>query len=120
MRSNSSIIAEFIFGILLAYSGILILRKNNNWFNILITLTIGIIVHIIFTLFLRVSSQEFDLDLIGRTILGITFSFGIYKLTEYLMQINKLELYMTTQKLNLIIGFLIGLFPFLFRNVFFN
>lgn len=120
MRSNSSIIAEFIFGILLTYSGIQLLRKNKSWLNVLKILTIGIIANIIFALSLRILSREFDLELITRIIIGISIGFGIYILTEYLTRINKSELNFKTQKLNLIIGISIGLFPFLFRNIFFN
>ena len=119
MRSNSSIIAEFIFGILFTYSGIQLLRKSRGWLNVLKTLTIGIIVNIVFALFMRVLAYEFDLDLLGRIALGITFSFGIYKLTEYLTRINQSEWNFKSLKLNLIIGILIGLFPFLFRNIYF-
>ncbi len=118
MRSNSSIIAEFIFGILLIYSGIQLLRKNKKWLNILRILTIGILVNILFDLSLRTLTRSFDLDLIGRIIIGTIFGFGIYKLTEYLIRMNNSEWNFKTQKLSFIIG--IGLFPFLFRNVFFN
>ena len=119
MRSNSSIIAEFIFGILFAYSGIQIFRKNKNWLNVLKILIIGIIINIVFALFIKIWTYEFDLDLLGRIALGITFSFGIYKLTEYLTRINSTKWNLKTEKLNFIIGIVIGLFPFLFRNIFF-
>ena len=117
MRSNSSIISEFIFGILLTYSGIQLLRRNEIWLNILRILTIGILANILFALSMRILSREFDLELLGRIILGIIFGFGIYKLTEYLIRINNSEWNFKTQKLSFIIGIGIGLFPFLFQNL---
>jgi hypothetical protein len=46
MRSNSSIIAEFIFGTLLSLSGFQILKNNKSWLNLIKTLTVGVIINI--------------------------------------------------------------------------
>lgn len=119
MRSNSSLIAEFTFGVLFAYSGIQLLRKNKIWINTLKTLAIGILINISFALSIRILTYEFDIELLGRIALGTTFSLGIYTLTKYLTRINNFEKSFKSQKLNLIIGILIGLFPFLFQNIYF-
>jgi hypothetical protein len=119
MRQNSSIIAEFIFGILLATSGILIFINNKNWLNLIKMLTIGIITNLVFALSLRITGYIFNWNLLAELSIHIIIGFGIYKLTEYLNRVNQSEWNLKKQKRNFIIGIIIGLFPFLFRNIFF-
>ena len=118
-RGNSSIIAEFIFGILLTISGFQILRENKSWLNLVKILAIGVIINIVFYLTLSITSSKIDKVLIIIVITGIFFSYGIYKLTKYLIGINDSEWNIKTERTNLIIGFIIGLFPYLFLNVFY-
>ena len=118
-RNNSSIIAEFIFGVLLSGSGILMLTESKIWLNIMKPLAIGIIVNIAFALILIIIQSEFDSHLIIGILVGISFSYGIYKLAKYLIDINDSEWNIKAEKINLIIGILIGVFPYLFLNVYF-
>jgi len=119
MRSNSSIIAEFTFGFLLTYSGIQLLIKNKSKLNIIKVLMIGVISNMLLALSLRALLNGFDLELLGRIVLSILFGFGIYKLTQYLIWINHLDRDLKKQKVIFLIGIIIGLFPFLFRNIYF-
>ncbi len=119
MRSNSSIIAEFIFGTLLCISGIQIFVDNKNWLNSIKALTIGILVNLVFSFSLSAFTYAFGwwlaIEIVFRALIG----FGIYKLTVYLIRTNESEWNIKGDKLSLIIGIVIGLFPFLFRNMWF-
>ena len=119
MRSNSSIIAEFIFGILTGFSGILIFLNNKKWLTLIKILAIGIIVNLVFALSLRITDYIFNWELLAELLIRILIGFGIYKLTEYLTRINQTEWNLKAEKLNFIIGIAIGLFPFLFRQIWF-
>ncbi len=119
MRSNSSIIAEFIFGVLLLFSGILIFVNNKNWLTLMKILTLGIITNLAFALSLRITDYIFNWELLAELSIRILIGFGIYKLTEYLTRINQSEWNLKAEKLNFIIGIVIGLFPFLFRQIWF-
>jgi hypothetical protein len=119
MRQNSSIISEFIFGILLATSGLLIFINNKNWLNLIKILTIGIITKLVLALSLRITGYIFNWNLLAELSIHIIIGFGIYKLTEYLTRINQSEWKLKAEKLNFIIGIAIGLFPFLFRQIWF-
>tara|TARA_R110000850_G_scaffold187656_1_gene313433 strand:+ start:233 stop:592 length:360 start_codon:yes stop_codon:yes gene_type:complete len=119
MRSNSSIIAEFIFGILLSVSGILIFINNKKWLTLIKILTIGIIANLVFAFSLRVTDYIFDWELLAELSIRIIIGFGIYKLTMYLTRINQSEWNLKSEKWNFIIGIVIGLFPFLFRQIWF-
>ena len=55
------------------------------------------------------------LDLLVRILIG----YGIYKLTNYLILKNHTEWKIKEEKITLILGILIGLFPFIFRNIYF-
>ncbi|MFD0991701.1 hypothetical protein [Tenacibaculum geojense] len=119
MRSNSSIIAEFIFGILTAFSGILIFLNNKKWLTLIKILAIGIIANLIFALSLRITDYIFNWELLAELSVRTLIGLGIYKLTEYLTRVNQTEWNLKAEKMNFIIGIVIGLFPFLFRNIFF-
>lgn len=119
MRSNSSIIAEFIFGALLATTGILIFINSKNWLNLIKVLAIGMITNVVFALALNITDYIFNWELLAELLVRIVIGFGIYKLTEYLTRINQSEWNFKTEKLKFIIGIVIGLFPFVFRNIFF-
>ena len=119
MRSNSSIIAEFIFGNLTTFSGILIFLNNKKWLTLIKILAIGIITNLVFALSLRITDYTFSWELLAELAFRIIIGFGIYKLTEYLTRINQSEWNIKVEKLNFIIGITIGLFPFLFRQVWF-
>jgi len=119
MRSNSSIIAEFIFGILLSFSGILIFINNRNWLTLMKTLTIGIIANLVFAFSLRVTDYIFNWELLAELSIRIIIGYGIYKMTIYLTRINKSEWNLKAEKWNFIIGIVLGLFPFLFRQIWF-
>lgn len=119
MRSNSSIIAEFIFGILTTFSGILIFLNNKKWLTLIKILAIGIIANLIFALSLRITYYIFNWELLAELSVRTLVGLGIYKLTEYLTRVNQTEWNLKAEKMNFIIGIVIGLFPFLFRNIFF-
>ncbi|GAA3787980.1 hypothetical protein GCM10022271_20760 [Corallibacter vietnamensis] len=119
MRSNSSIIAEFIFGILTSFSGILIFLNNKKWLTLIKILAIGIITNLVFALSLRISDYIFNWELLAELSVRLIIGFGTYKLTEYLNRINQSEWNLKAEKLNFIIGIVIGLFPFLFRQIWF-
>ena len=119
MRSNSSIIAEFIFGILLSVSGILIFINNKKWLTLIKILTIGIIANLVFAFSLRVTDYIFDWKLLAELSIRIIIGLGIYKLTMYLTRINQSEWNLKSEKWNFIIGIVIGLFPFLLRQIWF-
>ena len=119
MRSNSSIIAEFVFGILLLFSGILIFLNNRIWLTLIKILAIGIIANLVFALSLRITNYIFNWELLAELSIRIIIGFGIYKLTEHLTRINKSEWNLKAEKWNFIIGIVIGLFPFLFRQIWF-
>ncbi len=119
MRSNSSIIAEFIFGILTMFSGILIFLNNKKWLTLIKILAIGIIANLVFALSLRITEYIFNWELLAELAIRIIIGFGIYKLTKYLTRINQSEWNLREEKLNFVIGIVIGLFPYLFRNIFF-
>ena len=93
------------------------LTESRSWLNIIKLLAIGIIVNIVYALTSTIIISEFDTNLIITIIVGITLSYGIYKLTKYLTGINDSEWNIKTERANLIIGFLIGLLPYLFLFV---
>lgn len=117
MRMNSSIIAEFIFGILLLFSGILIFLNNKNWLTLIKILAISIIVNLVFSLWLTLSI--FNWELLAEISIRVVIGFVIYKLTEYLIRMNLSKWNLKAEKWNSIVGIIIGLFPYLFRNIFF-
>ncbi len=119
MRSNSSIIAEFIFGIVLSWSGILILSKNRFWLKLIKILAIAIVVNTVFNLLLMILPLKFNSSLIFKITIGILICFGTIRLTKYLCKINDSTWSLKNQKMNCFIGISVGLFPFLFQNVFF-
>ncbi|MBC8753838.1 hypothetical protein H2O64_04100 [Kordia sp. YSTF-M3] len=119
MRSNSSIVAEFIFGFLLFLSGILIFTKSKIWLNILKILTIAVTLNILFFIILKIIKSTFQLDLIILVAVPLLISFGLYKLTEYLVRVNNASWNFKTEKINLIMAFVVGLLPFLFSHIFF-
>ncbi len=119
MRSNSSIIAEFIFGAILCLSGLQIFTGNKNWLNSIKILTLGVIVNLAFSFSLRAFEFTFDWQLILNLLIRILIGFGIFKLAKYLMGKNKSEWNIKMEKTNLFFGILIGLFPFIFRHIWF-
>lgn len=120
MRPNTSIIAEFLFGVEFLLLGFFMLTKTKAWIKIIKILVVNIITYTITGFLWRIMFWVFDLDFLFRKILSALFCILIYKLTSYFLYINGYKWQLKSDKTSLITGFILGFFPYLFWNVFFN
>ena len=120
MRSNSSIISEFIFGVLLFISGTQIFSNKKSWLRTIKILTLVVIINLTFGSSLKFFGNLFDWLFLLEMLVTVAICFGVYRLTNYLIRVNNSQWNIKREKANLIFSTILAFFPFLFRNVFFN